>query len=184
MNNKSPFALPHLEEIFQLLCRGRHVCAEDGNIYFALHDNAAAFEELFTHLGFKMEVHSRDFYYFRGGKSLSTKSERMALFIFILMEHLDGQGEAVEEGILTKTFSIADLPHLCSERYRSYMEEIGIEDDDGLSSIVASLEKIGFAQRKGDTFRFRSPVYRFFDICGAIVQEANQSTTDEKEQVL
>ena len=108
----------------------------------------------------------------------------MALFIFILMEHLDGQGEAVEEGILTKTFSIVDLPHRSSKRYRSYMEEIGIADDEGLLGIVAKLEKFGFAQRKGDTFRFRSPVYRFFDICGAIVQKANQSTTDEKEQVL
>jgi hypothetical protein len=184
MNEKSPFSLPHLEEIFQLLCRGRHVCAEDGSIYFALHDNAAAFEDLFTHLGFKMEVHSRDFYYFRGGKSLSNRSERMALFIFILMEHLDGQGEAVEEGILTKTFSISELPHLGSKRYRSYMKEIGIADDEGLSGIVANLEKFGFAQRKGDTFRFRSPVYRFFDICGAIVQEANQSTVHEKEQIL
>lgn len=184
MNEKSPFALLHLEDIFQLLCRGRHICAEDGNIYFALHDNAAAFEDLFTHLGFKMEVHSRDFYYFRGGKSLSNRSERMALFIFILMEHLDGQGEAVEEGILTKKFSISELPHLGSKRYRSYMKEIGIADDEGLSGIVANLEKFGFAQRKGDTFRFRSPVYRFFDICGEIAQEANQSTVRKKEQVL
>jgi hypothetical protein len=183
MSEASPFNLPYLEEIFQHLCRGRHICVEDGNIYFALHDNAAAFQDLFNHLGFEMEVHSRDFYYFKGGKSLSGRSEKMALFIFILMEYLEGQGESVEEGILTKTFSISELPHFSTERYRGYMKEIGIEDSDGLAAIVSNLDKFGFAQRRGDIFRFRSPIYRFFDICSSIVHEGEKSDSGEREPI-
>lgn len=74
MSETSPFALPYLAEIFQLLCRGRHICIEDGNIYFALHDDPKSYEELFKNLGFELEVHSREFYYFHGGKSLSVLS--------------------------------------------------------------------------------------------------------------
>jgi hypothetical protein len=182
MTDVSPYALPHLEEIFQKLCRGRHICAEDGTIYHALHDNAASFVELFNHLGFHMETHPRDFYYFRGGKSLSETSARMALFIFILMEHLEGQCEPVEESMLTKKFSIDELPHFNKERYRLYMKESGVEDIDALAGVINSLEKFGFALQRGDSFRFRAPVYRFFDICHTILKQ-DQTTTPKEESV-
>lgn len=182
MSETSPFALPYLKEIFQQLRKGQHICAEDGNIYFALHDNASVYQDLFSHLGFKMEVHSRDFYYFSGSENLSDTSTKMALFIFILMEYLEGQGESVQEGILTKTFSINELPHFNTERYRSYMKEIGVEDFDGLAGIVSKMEKFGFAQRHGDTFRFRSPVYRFFDICSSMIQESEKSSLLDMEK--
>lgn len=181
MSDTSPYNLPHLEEIFQHLCRGRHICSEDGNLYYALQDNTDAYHDLFSHLGFSMEVHSRDFYYFKGGKSLSGRSEKMALFVFILIEYLEGQGEPVEEGILNKSFMIGELPHFSSERYQSYMKEIGIDDSDDLHGIISNLEKFGFAQRKGDSFRFRSPVYRFFDICSTIVRESEKNDSIDKE---
>jgi hypothetical protein len=166
----NPCDLPYLDEIFQRLCRGRHICAEDGNYYHALYDNFDLYQQLFDRLGFRLEVHPRDFYYFRGEKSLSDTSSRMALFIFILMEFLEGQGEPVAESILTREFTVADMPHFATERYRLYMKESGIADHDGLEGVVNNLEKFGFAVRKGGLFRFRSPVYRFFDICHAILQ--------------
>ena len=103
----------------------------------------------------------------------------MALFIFILMEFLEGQGEPVAEGILTKEFSINDLPHFSTERYRLYMKESGITDRDGLETVVNNLEKFGFAVRKGGTFRFRAPVYRFFDICHTILQADQRQAQSE-----
>jgi len=176
---ENPCDLPFLDEIFQRLCRGRHICAEDGNYYHALYDNFDLYQQLFDRLGFRLEAHPRDFYYFRGEKSLSDTSSRMALFIFILMEFLEGQGEPVAESILTSEFTVADMPHFSTERYRLYMKESGIADHDGLEGVVNNLEKFGFAVRKGGSFRFRSPVYRFFDICHAILQ-ADQALAESE----
>jgi hypothetical protein len=183
MSKTSPFALPYLAEIFQLLCRGRHICIEDGNIYFALRENPKAYTDLFFNLGFELEMHSREFYYFHGGKSLSAMSEKMSLFMFILMEHIEGQGELVEHAILTKNFLIDELPHFSSERYQNYMKESGVESVADLAAIVGNLDKFGFVQRQGESFRFKAPVYRFFDICSGIAQEGRKSGESEKEQV-
>jgi hypothetical protein len=166
----NPCDLPFLDEIFQRLVRGRHICAEDGNHYHALYENFDLYQQLFDRLGFRLEAHPRDFYYFRGERNLSDGSSRMALFVFILMEFLEGRAEPVAESILTGEFALDELPHFATERYRLYMKESGIVDRDGLEGVVNALERYGFALRKGGAFRFRTPVYRFFDICHAVLQ--------------
>jgi len=163
--NKSPFALPHLKEIFDKLRRGRHICAEDGVFFYDLKDNLPAFTDLFSNIGFRLETHQRDFFYFHGEGNLSETSIRMGVFVFILMEHLTSIGEPVEESVMTKTFAIGELPHLKSERYRAYMAEAGVDSEDALANIIANLDNLGFARRRGDAFVFRAPVYRFFDVC-------------------
>ena len=166
----SPFALPHLAEIFNELRRGRHLCAEDGVLFYDLRDNLDAFSDLFRQLGFRLEAHSRDFYYFRGEGSLSDTSSRMAVFFFILLESLAGRGEAGEEGMMGGPFAIAALPHLTSDRYRTYMHEVGVDDEEGLLNVVRNLERFGFLQRREGSFRFRAPAYRFFDLCMEILE--------------
>lgn len=74
MSASSPFDLPLLEEIFDALRRGRHLCAADGKPYWALRENLEAYQDLFHHLGFRLQVHQRDFFYFRGKDSLSPPS--------------------------------------------------------------------------------------------------------------
>ena len=180
----SPFALPQLAEIFNELRRGRHLCPEDGALYYALRDHIDSFRDLFRHLGFRLEFHSRDFYYFRGEGSLSDTASRMAVFFFILMEHLAGRGEAVEEGMMSGTFAVADLPHLNSDRYRTYMHEAGVDDEEGLLTVIRNLERFGFLQRREGHFRFRSPAYRFFDLCLEILRTgpAAAEPSDEAEE--
>ena len=85
MSETGPYDLPYLDEIFDQLRRGRHLCAADGKLYRALRENLEAFQELFHHLGFRLKVHQRDFFYFRGKDSLSPQASRMAVFVFILI---------------------------------------------------------------------------------------------------
>lgn len=170
MSTTNPYALPYLEEIFGKLRRGEHICAEDGDYYYALRKDFDLFSDLFTQLGFRLECHPRDFFYFRGKSPLSETSSRLALFIFILMEYLEGKGEPVVETLLTKSFAMDELPHLTTDRYRSYMKEAGVEDDEALEGLISNLSRLGIAQRKGNTFRFRAPIYRFFDICLRILK--------------
>ncbi len=180
MNATSPYALPYLEEIFRKLRRGEHICAEDGESYYALCKDIDLYIDLFRQLGFRLEYHPRNFYYFKGEGILSDASSRLALFVFILMEYIEGKGEPIVDTLLTKNFVIDELPHLTSDRYRAYMKEAGVEDSEGLENIVNSLGRLGFAQRKGNTFRFRVPIYRFFDICMGMLKpdEADKSAEE------
>lgn len=181
MSVSSPFDLPQLEEIFDALRRGRHLCAADGKPYWALRDNLAAYQDLFHHLGFHLQEHPRDFFYFRGKDSLSPLAARMAVFVFILIEALSDQGEPVVDTLMTRTFSIADLPHLKSARYRAYLKEAGASNEDDLRKVVNQLERLGFVQRHtDDAFNFRTPAYRFFDICIEILNRDETPQTEEQ----
>lgn len=179
MTSQNPYALPHLKEVFEALRRGRHLCPEDGDLYWAVRDRQEAFRDLFAHLGFRLEVHPRDFFYFAGEGSLSDVGSRMALFVFILVEALADQGAAVEESLMTRTFSVPDLPHLTGERYRAYLKEAGAEGEEGLEGIVRNLERFGFVQRTGKmAFRFRPPAYRFLDLCHQVLAEEGTEGVD------
>lgn len=170
---RDPFDLPRLEEVFDALRRGRHLCPEDGDLYWALRDHHAAYADLFGRLGFRLEAHPRDFFYFRGEGGLSDVGARMALFLFVLVEALADQGAPVEEALLTRTFAVPELPHLGSERYRAYLREAGVEGEEGLEGVVRNLERFGFARRLGEGgFRFRPPAYRFLDLCLAALADA------------
>lgn len=180
MNQNNPIELPHLSEIFDSLRRGRHLCAEDGRLYLSLRENLDAYHELFKHLGFRLEVHPRDFFYFRGKDSLSPQASRMALFVLILIESLADHGKPIVDTLMTQTFSIHDLPHRKAARFRAYLKESGVVDEDGLRGIVRQLDRFGFCQRLTDnTFRFRAPAYRFFDLCIEVLKQHDVPQTEE-----
>ncbi len=170
-DSNDPFDIPRLSEIFEALRRGRHICSEDGDLYWAVRDNLDALQRLFPRLGFRLEAHPRDFYFFHGTGSLSDRSERMAVFVFILVEWLSDRGEQVEEVIMTRKFSIQELPHMQIQRYRQYMHEAGISHESGISDVIRNFERFGFARRDGSSiFSFRPPVFRFVDLCHEVLE--------------
>ncbi len=172
MGNRDPFDIPGLADVFEALRRGRHICAEDGDIYWTIKDNFQVLERLFSALGFSLESHPRDFFYFHGSGSLSDRSERMAVFMFILVEWLSDRGEPVEESIITRQFNISQLPHFKIERYAQYMSEAGLSGENGLADVIRNFERFGFARRdSGDSFSFRPPVFRFVDLCHSILED-------------
>ncbi len=146
-----------------------------------LRENLDAYQNLFHHLGFRLQVHQRDFFYFRGKDSLSLQASRMAVFVFILIESLSDQGDPVVDTLMTRTFSVPDLPHLKGARYRAYLKEAGASSEDDLRGIVRQLERFGFIQRHtDDSFTFRTPAYRFFDVCIEILNRDEDSSTEEQ----
>ncbi|KAF0189322.1 MAG: hypothetical protein FD168_577 [Desulfobulbaceae bacterium] len=181
MSPPSAFDLPQLEEIFDALRRGRHLCAADGKPYWALRDNLTDYQDLFQYLGFHLQEHPRDFFYFRGKDNLSPQASRMAVFVFILIESLSDQGEPVVDTLMTRVFAISELPHLKSARYRAYLKEAGASGEEDMLKIVSSLERFGFVQRSTDeSFTFRTPAYRFFDVCIEILNRDEIPSTEEQ----
>lgn len=185
--SKSALALdlPHLAEVFDALRRGRHIYLRDGELFRDLQQREALYTELLAMLGFKLVRHPRDFFYLFDASNFTELSERMAVFMFILVEHLSDRGEAVEETVLTRQFSYADLPHLQAERYQTYMREAGVATTEELSTVVRNMERYGFARSVDETsFRFEPPVYRFLDLCMELSRQAGKvekATTDHDE---
>lgn len=165
-------ALPHLREIFDLLRRGRHICEADADYYWALKDSLEKYAAFFDQLGFSLVEHGRGFYYFHEPVTFSDRARRMAVFMFILVEHLADRGEAIEETLLSRLFRIDELPHFRSDRYRGYMKEADIAGEVDLANVLRGMELLGFVKREDEgSFRFQRPIYRFMDLCLEVLND-------------
>lgn len=175
--------LPRLAEIFDQLRRGRHICRDDGDIYWLLQNHRQAYEGLFGALGFRLEAHPREFFFFRGEGSLSKQAIKMALFFFILVEWRADLGDFVERALLDGEFEARDLPHLQVDRYRAAMRDVEVATPDDLLDVIRSMEGFGFAHRlDGDRFRLRTPALRFVDLCHEILRR-DDADRRPKEQL-
>jgi hypothetical protein len=171
--------LPNLASVFEALRRGRHICMSDGALYAALKSNVEKFRVLFSQLGFELQHHPRDFFYFVDRGNFTDLSARMSVFMFILIEDLADHGDAIEETLMSRHFRFSDLPHLTGDRYRKLMREAGVTDPIEVEHLVRAMERFGFVERlQDDSFTFRPPAYRFLDLC---IQMAADRSNDENE---
>ena len=162
---------PGLKDIFEALRQGRHLCRADGALYQQLGDHREIYTHLFEQLGFELRKHKRDFYYFYAPNALGDRSKRIAVFMFILIQRMTDQGQPIEETLMNQQFTYDELPHLSSARYQEIMAQLDVSDSNDLVNIVTSMVRMGFVDRINDqTFAFRTPVYRFLDICQEIAR--------------
>jgi hypothetical protein len=176
--------LPHMAEVFEALRRGKHISMKDGDIFHALKKHESVYEQLFSKLGFKLVHHARDFFYFLDTSNFTDLSSRIAVFMFILVEHLADQGDTVEDTVMTRRFAYKDLPHLHGERYQTYMREAGVTTPEDLAAIVRTMERFGFTRRTdSETFCFDVPIYRFLDLCMEMATQAGKADGAPPEAV-
>ena len=159
------FDLPNLAAVFEALRRGRQICMTDGPLYTPLKSHTEDFTALFAQLGFELVHHPRDFFYFVDRSNFTDLSARMAVFVFILIEHLADRGDAIEETVMSRHFRPGDLPHLTVERYRRLMGDAAINEPGEVEQLVQTMERFGFVNRLPDeSFTFRPAAYRFLDL--------------------
>ena len=182
-------ALPHLAEIFSALTRGQHLCRENGKLYQALQEQEAEYEHLFHCLGYRLVADERGFYYFHAGEgqNVSPQTRRSALFFFVLVEDLwaeEGGTADLEDLVMERVWTIADLPHLKRQRYLELMGMLEEEPDESLlRQEVGRLERFGFAIQTGaDRFRFRPPALRFLDLARVVVSTMEDKSGEREEQ--
>ncbi|MDP6523641.1 MAG: hypothetical protein QGI24_00240 [Kiritimatiellia bacterium] len=176
--------LPNLAAVFETLRRGRHICMSDGILYAALKSHAEEFRVLFLQLGFELQHHPRDFFYFVDRGNFTELSARMSVFMFILIEDLADRGDAIEETLMSRHFRCSELPHLVGDRYRRLMREAGVTDQVEIEHLIRTMERFGFLERLQDeSFSFRSPSYRFLDLCLQMAADnGNGDDEDTAEQ--
>lgn len=166
--------LSQLSAIFRELFKGYHLSRRDAELYSQLNNLQDQYRALFKALGYELVCDSRGYYYFvpeQMGAQVNKTAQRLALFTFILIEHLADQGRdplAVLDG---GSFGRDELPPLL-EKYRELLLQAEVSNLDELEDkILRRLTQLGFAAEDNGSLRFLAPMHRFLDVCLSVQQD-------------
>ena len=168
--------LSHLAPIFRELFKGYHVSRRDPELYAQLSNFQDQYRALFKALGFELVCDTRGFYYFVPDTAIASAqvnktAQRLALFTFILVEHLADQGRdpiAVLDG---GSLGRDELPALL-EKYRDLFVQAEVTTQDELEEkIMRRMTQLGFAGEENGIYRFLPPMHRFLDVCLSVQQD-------------
>ena len=124
--------LSQLAPIFRELFKGYHVSRRDPELYAQLSNFQDQYRTLFKALGFELVCDTRGFYYFvpdLAAAAVNKTAQRLALFTFILVEHLADQGRdpiAVLDG---GSLGRDELPSLL-EKYRDLFIQAEVQTQE------------------------------------------------------
>lgn len=160
--------MTQLQAIFRELFKGYHLSRSEPECYAQLSTMQDQYRALFKALGFELVCDPRGFYYFvpeQMGAQVNKTAQRLALFTFILVEHLADQGRdplAVLDG---GSIGRDELPALL-EKYRDLFLQAEVTTFEELEDkIIRRLIQLGFAEDSNGVYRFLPPMHRFLDVC-------------------
>ncbi len=168
--------LSQLAPIFRELFKGYHVSRRDPELYAQLSNFQDQYRALFKALGFELVCDTRGFYYFVPDTAITSAqvnktAQRLALFTFIIVEHLADQGRdpiAVLDG---GSLGRDELPSLL-EKYRDLFVQAEVTTQDELEEkIMRRMTQLGFASEDNGVYRFLPPMHRFLDVCLSVQQD-------------
>ena len=172
--------LTQLAPIFRELFKGYHVSRRDPELYAQLSNQQDQYRALFKALGYELVCDSRGFYYFVPelmGAQVNKTAQRLALFTFILVEHLADQGRdplAVLDG---GSLGRDELPPLL-EKYRDLFLQAEVTSVEELEEkVMRRLNQLGFASEENGIYRFLAPMHRFLDVCLSVQQDRDLAAT-------
>lgn len=166
--------LTQLAPIFRELFKGYHISRNNPELYAQLASQQDPYRGLFKALGYELTCDSRGFYYFvpeQMGAQVNKTAQRLALFTFILVEHLADQGRdplAVLDG---GSLGRDELPALL-EKYRDLFLQAEVTSIEELEEkVMRRLTQLGFASEDNGIYRFLAPMHRFLDVCLSVQQD-------------
>ncbi|MNZ80123.1 hypothetical protein D3C78_987510 [compost metagenome] len=166
--------LSQLAPIFRELFKGFHISRRDPELYSQLSNQQDQYRTLFRALGFELVCDTRGFYYFvpeQIGAQVNKTAQRLALFTFILVEHLADQGRdplAVLDG---GSLGRDELPPLL-EKYRDLFLQAEVQTQEELEEkVMRRMTQLGFAAEDNGVYRFLPPIHRFLDVCLSVQQD-------------
>ncbi|MGH8436189.1 MAG: Mks condensin complex protein MksE [Pseudomonas sp.] len=176
--------LSQLAPIFRELFKGYHVSRRDAELYSQLSNLQDQYRALFKALGFELVCDSRGFYYFvpeQMGAQVNKTAQRLALFTFILVEHLADQGRdplAVLDG---GSLGRDELPPLL-EKYRDLFLQAEVQTQEELEEkVMRRMTQLGFAGEENGIYRFLPPMHRFLDVCLSVQQDRDLAASLHSE---
>ncbi|SEP74265.1 MULTISPECIES: Mks condensin complex protein MksE [Pseudomonas] len=169
-----------LAPIFRELLKGFHISRREPELYAQLSNLQDAYRTLFKALGFELVCDTRGFYYFvpeQMGAQVNKTAQRLALFTFIMVEHLADQGRDPLSVLDGGSLGRDELPTLL-EKYRDLFLQAEVQTQDELEEkILRRLTQLGFASEDNGIYRFLPPMHRFLDVCLAVQQDRDLAAT-------
>jgi hypothetical protein len=111
------------------------------------------------------------------GAQVNKTAQRLALFTFILVEHLADQGRdplAVLDG---GSLGRDELPALL-DKYRDLFLQAEVTTIEELEEkVMRRLTQLGFAGEENGIYRFLAPMHRFLDVCLSVQQDRDLAAT-------
>jgi hypothetical protein len=89
---------------------------------------------------------------------------------------------AWERKLLSRIFTVSELPHFQTSQRRSMLFTVGVTEETLHEKVLRPMARYGMLEMAGsDQFQFRSPIYRFVDLCLRFADEdwESMSTDDE-----
>ena len=166
--------MTQLAPIFRELFKGYHLSRSEPEPYAQLSSLQDQYRALFKALGFELVCDPRGFYYFvpeQMGAQVNKTAQRLALFTFILVEHLADQGRDTLAVLDGGSLGRDELPALL-DKYRDLFQQAEVTTQDELEEkIIRRLTQLGFAEDSNGVYRFLPPMHRFLDVCLSVQQD-------------
>ncbi len=163
--------MTQLAAAFRDLFKGYHISRSEPECYAQLSSMQDQYRALFRALGFELVCDPRGFYYFvpeQMGAQVNKTAQRLALFTFILVEHLADQGRDPLSVLDGGTIGRDELPALL-DKYRDLFLQAEVTTHEELEDkVIRRLTQLGFAEDSNGVYRFLPPMHRFLDVCLAV----------------
>lgn len=183
----SVFDIPGKKEVFQALISGMHISLHSGELYHYLNNNLDDYRTELETLGYQL-VHEMDYFFIQDQQDerANDYSRRCLVFVTIMIEAISNTGGDILETLLSESgFEVDQLPHLSTERYRNYMQNLDIGETRQLKSLLNNMHRSGFIEyREIDNFlRFLTPVNRYLQLSLDILEQHNKQNNDVGAEV-
>jgi hypothetical protein len=166
--------LTQLAPIFRELFKGYHISRRDPELYTQLSNQQDQYRALFKSLGYELTCDTRGFYYFvpeQMGAQVNKTAQRLALFTFILVEHLADQGRDPLSVLDGGSLGRDELPPLL-DKYKDLFLQAEVTTQEELEEkVMRRLVQLGFAGEDNGVYRFLAPMHRFLDVCLSVQQD-------------
>ncbi|MEB0041241.1 MULTISPECIES: Mks condensin complex protein MksE [unclassified Pseudomonas] len=166
--------MSQLAPIFRELLKGYHVSRRDPELYAQLSNSQDQYRTLFKALGYELVCDTRGFYYFvpdLAAAQVNKTAQRLALFTFIIVEHLADQGRDPVAVLDGGSLGRDELPTLL-EKYRDLFVQAEVQTQEELEEkIMRRMTQLGFASEENGIYRFLPPMHRFLDVCLSVQQD-------------
>ena len=163
--------MTQLAAAFRDLFKGYHISRSEPECYAQLSSMQDQYRALFRALGFELVCDPRGFYYFvpeQAAPQVNKTAQRLALFTFILVEHLADQGRDPLSVLDGGTIGRDELPALL-DKYRDLFLQAEVTTHEELEDkVIRRLTQLGFAEDSNGVYRFLPPMHRFLDVCLAV----------------
>ena len=160
--------MTQLAAAFRDLFKGYHISRSEPECYAQLSSLQDQYRALFRALGFELVCDPRGFYYFvpeQVAPQVNKTAQRLALFTFILVEHLADQGRDPLSVLDGGSIGRDELPALL-DKYRDLFLQAEVTTFEELEDkIIRRLTQLGFAEDSNGVYRFLPPMHRFLDVC-------------------